>query len=172
MFSEIAVLWCHHTSLCVHIHYFHHLFSLMSHLFLLSLSLSRNADLVCPSLLVIITNFFHNFSAAVHSVIALLLFHRVMYLTWADLLMDLCPRSCWTSILLLPKIAVTLKFGWYLGLKTAASGSLTNTMSFTLKLWGSSSFFGNFSLALRMFCTTIVYNLLNVSIFNARPHSP
>ena len=126
-----------------------------------------------PSLLVITSNFFHNFSALVHSVIALLPFSLgAMYFTWADLLTYLCPRSSWTSILLLPKITVTLKFGWYLGSKTAASGSLTRTILFTLKLWGSSSFFGNFSLALRMFCTTIVYNLLNVSIFNTPPHSP
>ena len=95
-----------------------------------------------------------------------------MYLTCADLLKDLCPFSSWTSILLLPKIAVTQKFGWYLGSKIAASGSLTNTMSFTLKLWGSSSFFGYFSLALRMVCTTTIYNLLSVSIFKALPLSP
>ena len=80
--------------------------------FSLLVQLLQTEGLVCPWLLIVVLNFFHSFSIPVHSVTVCTTFSLgSMYLMWADLLMDLCPRLSWTCILLLPKIAVTLKFG-------------------------------------------------------------
>ena len=65
------------------------LFSLMSHLFL-SCPLCQNEGLVCPSLLVITSNFFHNFSAAVHSAVVLLPSHLELYTSHVQIFLQIC----------------------------------------------------------------------------------
>ena len=69
------------------------LFSLMSHLFL-SCPLHRNEGLVCHFLLIITSNFFHNFSAAVHSAVVLLPSHLELCTSHVQIFLQICVLVC------------------------------------------------------------------------------
>ena len=82
-----------HFSLCLRPLFPSPLFSLMIHLFL-SYSLCRNEGLVGPSLLVIISNFSHSFSVAVHSAAVLLPSYLELCISRVQISIRICVLIC------------------------------------------------------------------------------